>query len=109
MNNTIMVQSEYGVHKLCVNIILHFPLQVYFIYDEEVEEEDREELPPSEPIKRVNDRPHKFKDHYCKKPKFCDVCARMIVCTFPLSVFSCLMTGVSSSNCASFWRLFSEQ
>uniref|UniRef100_A0A8C4BVB5 SH3 and cysteine-rich domain-containing protein 3 n=1 Tax=Denticeps clupeoides TaxID=299321 RepID=A0A8C4BVB5_9TELE len=27
----------------------------------------------------VNDRPHKFKDHYCKKPKFCDVCARMIV------------------------------
>uniref|UniRef100_A0AAR2LDI8 SH3 and cysteine-rich domain-containing protein 3 n=1 Tax=Pygocentrus nattereri TaxID=42514 RepID=A0AAR2LDI8_PYGNA len=27
----------------------------------------------------VNDRPHKFKDHYCKTPKFCDVCARMIV------------------------------
>lgn len=56
-------------------------LQVYFIYDEEVEEEEKDELPPVEPAKPVNDRPHKFKDHYCKKPKFCDVCARMIVCT----------------------------
>ncbi|KAK5872204.1 hypothetical protein PBY51_012925 [Eleginops maclovinus] len=51
---------------------------VYFIYDEEVEVEEKEE-PPIEPVKPVNDSPHKFKDHYCKKPKFCDVCARMIV------------------------------
>lgn len=58
-------------------------LQVYFIYDEEVEEEEKDEAPPVEPVKPVNDRPHKFKDHYCKKPKFCDVCARMIVCTCP--------------------------
>lgn len=56
-------------------------LQVYFIYDEEVEEEEKDEPAPVEPVKPVNDRPHKFKDHYCKKPKFCDVCARMIVCT----------------------------
>lgn len=55
--------------------------QVYFIYDEEVEEEEKDEPAPVEPVKPVNDRPHKFKDHYCKKPKFCDVCARMIVCT----------------------------
>lgn len=55
-------------------------VQVYFIYDEEVEEEERDEPPPPESIKPINDRPHKFKDHYCKKPKFCDVCARMIVC-----------------------------
>lgn len=54
---------------------------MYFIYDEEVEEEEKDEPPPVEPVKPVNDRPHKFKDHYCKKPKFCDVCARMIVCT----------------------------
>ncbi|KAG8007957.1 SH3 and cysteine-rich domain-containing protein 3, partial [Nibea albiflora] len=52
---------------------------VYFVYDEEVEEEEKDEAPPAEPVKPVNDRPHKFKDHYCKKPKFCDVCARMIV------------------------------
>uniref|UniRef100_A0A8C5F1L3 SH3 and cysteine rich domain 3 n=1 Tax=Gopherus evgoodei TaxID=1825980 RepID=A0A8C5F1L3_9SAUR len=32
-----------------------------------------------EPQKPVNDKPHKFKDQYFKKPKFCDVCARMIV------------------------------
>ncbi|KAL3058345.1 hypothetical protein OYC64_010509 [Pagothenia borchgrevinki] len=51
---------------------------VYFIYDEEVEVEEKEEL-PVEPVRPVNDSPHKFKDHYCKKPKFCDVCARMIV------------------------------
>ncbi|KAJ3602197.1 hypothetical protein NHX12_029956 [Muraenolepis orangiensis] len=52
---------------------------VYFVYDEEVEEESREDPGPLEPVKPVNDKPHKFKDHYCKKPKFCDVCARMIV------------------------------
>uniref|UniRef100_A0A3B4YQE0 SH3 and cysteine rich domain 3 n=1 Tax=Seriola lalandi dorsalis TaxID=1841481 RepID=A0A3B4YQE0_SERLL len=51
---------------------------VYFIYEEEVEVEPEPELPP-DPVIRVNDKPHKFKDHYCKKPKFCDVCARMIV------------------------------
>lgn len=55
-------------------------LQVYFIYEEEVEVEEKEPEPPSEPVVRINDKPHKFKDHYCKKPKFCDVCARMIVC-----------------------------
>jgi hypothetical protein len=53
--------------------------QVYFVYDEEVEEEEREDPASLEPVKPVNDKPHKFKDHYCKKPKFCDVCARMIV------------------------------
>ncbi|XP_042563713.1 SH3 and cysteine-rich domain-containing protein 3 [Clupea harengus] len=52
---------------------------LYFVYDEEVEEEEKEEPPPPEPVKQVNEKPHKFKDHYCKKPKFCDVCARMIV------------------------------
>uniref|UniRef100_A0A672G0P9 SH3 and cysteine rich domain 3 n=1 Tax=Salarias fasciatus TaxID=181472 RepID=A0A672G0P9_SALFA len=52
---------------------------VYFIYEEEVEVEEKEPEPPSEPVVRINDKPHKFKDHYCKKPKFCDVCARMIV------------------------------
>lgn len=62
-------------------------LQVYFVYDEEVEVEEKDEPPPVEPIKPVNDRPHKFKDHYCKKPKFCDVCARMIVCTSIFSLF----------------------
>ncbi|KAJ0064129.1 hypothetical protein NL108_000987, partial [Boleophthalmus pectinirostris] len=51
---------------------------VYFIYEEEVEVEEKEPEPP-EPVLMVNDKPHKFKDHYCKKPKFCDVCARMIV------------------------------
>uniref|UniRef100_A0A8C4GWM6 SH3 and cysteine rich domain 3 n=1 Tax=Dicentrarchus labrax TaxID=13489 RepID=A0A8C4GWM6_DICLA len=51
---------------------------VYFIYEEEVEVEEKEPEPPP-PVVRVNDKPHKFKDHYCKKPKFCDVCARMIV------------------------------
>uniref|UniRef100_A0A8C8RHQ7 SH3 and cysteine-rich domain-containing protein 3 n=1 Tax=Pelusios castaneus TaxID=367368 RepID=A0A8C8RHQ7_9SAUR len=52
-----------------------------FYYYEEEEEEDEEEEPepPPEPQKPVNDKPHKFKDHYFKKPKFCDVCARMIV------------------------------
>lgn len=53
--------------------------QVYFVYDEEVEEEEAPPPPTPEPVILVNDRPHKFKDHYCKKPKFCDVCARMIV------------------------------
>ncbi|XP_071384187.1 SH3 and cysteine-rich domain-containing protein 3-like [Centroberyx affinis] len=61
------------------NVVKEEDNTVYFIYDEEVEEEEKEEPPPSEPIKPVNDKPHKFKDHYCKKPKFCDVCARMIV------------------------------
>lgn len=51
---------------------------MYFVYDEEVEVEEVPE-PPPEPVILVNDKPHKFKDHYCKKPKFCDVCARMIV------------------------------
>lgn len=53
-------------------------MKVYFIYEEEVEVEEKEPE-PQEPVIRVNDKPHKFKDHYCKKPKFCDVCARMIV------------------------------
>ncbi|XP_052003941.1 SH3 and cysteine-rich domain-containing protein 3-like [Xyrauchen texanus] len=54
--------------------------QVYFVYDEEVEEEEEAPPPPTpEPVVQVNERPHKFKDHYCKIPKFCDVCARMIV------------------------------
>uniref|UniRef100_A0A670IT95 SH3 and cysteine-rich domain-containing protein 3 n=1 Tax=Podarcis muralis TaxID=64176 RepID=A0A670IT95_PODMU len=53
---------------------------IYYIYEEEEEDEEEEEPePPPEPEKPVNDRPHKFKDHYFKKPKFCDVCARMIV------------------------------
>uniref|UniRef100_A0A4W6E985 SH3 and cysteine rich domain 3 n=1 Tax=Lates calcarifer TaxID=8187 RepID=A0A4W6E985_LATCA len=61
------------------NVVKEEDNTVYFIYDEEVEEEEREEPPPPEPVRPVNDKPHKFKDHYCKKPKFCDVCARMIV------------------------------
>ncbi|XP_055069693.2 SH3 and cysteine-rich domain-containing protein 3-like [Misgurnus anguillicaudatus] len=61
------------------NVVIEEDHTVYFIYDEEVEEEEKEEPPPPEPIPAVNDRPHKFKDHYCKKLKFCDVCARMIV------------------------------
>uniref|UniRef100_A0A3Q3WLA1 Uncharacterized protein n=1 Tax=Mola mola TaxID=94237 RepID=A0A3Q3WLA1_MOLML len=61
------------------NVVKEDDNTVYFIYDEEVEEEEKEEPPPAETVKPVNDRPHKFKDHYCKKPKFCDVCARMIV------------------------------
>ncbi|XP_072104963.1 SH3 and cysteine-rich domain-containing protein 3 isoform X4 [Mobula birostris] len=55
---------------------------VYYYYEEEEEEEEeeeKEEFPLPEPPKPVNDKPHKFKDHYFKKPKFCDVCARMIV------------------------------
>ncbi|XP_028347017.1 SH3 and cysteine-rich domain-containing protein 3 isoform X2 [Physeter macrocephalus] len=50
---------------------------IYYIYEEEEEEEEEEPLP--EPPKLVNDKPHKFKDHFFKKLKFCDVCARMIV------------------------------
>ncbi|KAM3622042.1 uncharacterized protein V6R79_019725 [Siganus canaliculatus] len=61
------------------NVVKEEDDTVYYIYDEEVEVEDKDEPPPTEPIKPINDRPHKFKDHYCKKPKFCDVCARMIV------------------------------
>ncbi|XP_058677966.1 SH3 and cysteine-rich domain-containing protein 3 [Ammospiza caudacuta] len=53
---------------------------LFYIYeDEEDEEEEEEPEPPPEPEKAVNDKPHKFKDHFFKKPKFCDVCARMIV------------------------------
>nr|XP_020634321.1 SH3 and cysteine-rich domain-containing protein 3 [Pogona vitticeps] len=51
---------------------------IYYIYEEEEEEEEEEPEPPP-PEKPVNDKPHKLKDHYFKKPKFCDVCARMIV------------------------------
>lgn len=77
-----------GRTTLFVPLTLHFAasLQVFFIYDEEVEEEQRDEPPAAEPAKPFNDRPHKFKDHYCKKAKFCDVCARMIVCAL-LSVY----------------------
>ncbi|XP_047669829.1 SH3 and cysteine-rich domain-containing protein 3 isoform X2 [Tachysurus fulvidraco] len=52
---------------------------VYFICDEELEEEEKEKPPPLEPVKPINNKPHKFKDHYCKELQFCDVCARMIV------------------------------
>eukprot|EP00062_Callorhinchus_milii_P024926 gi/632985375/ref/XP_007909647.1/ PREDICTED: SH3 and cysteine-rich domain-containing protein 3 [Callorhinchus milii] len=51
---------------------------VYYYYEEE-EDEEKEEEPPPELPKPFNDKPHKFKDHFFKKPKFCDVCARMIV------------------------------
>ncbi|XP_077185326.1 SH3 and cysteine-rich domain-containing protein 3 isoform X1 [Paroedura picta] len=50
-----------------------------YYFEEEEEDEEEEPEPPPEPEKPVNDKPHKFKDHYFKKPKFCDVCARMIV------------------------------
>ncbi|XP_062314640.1 SH3 and cysteine-rich domain-containing protein 3 [Osmerus eperlanus] len=60
------------------NVVKEEDNTVYFVYDEEVEVEEVPE-PPPEPVILVNDKPHKFKDHYCKKPKFCDVCARMIV------------------------------
>uniref|UniRef100_A0A4W5NN55 SH3 and cysteine rich domain 3 n=1 Tax=Hucho hucho TaxID=62062 RepID=A0A4W5NN55_9TELE len=60
------------------NIVKEEDNTVYFIYEEEVEVEEKE--PEPEPVViLVNDKPHKFKDHYCKTPKFCDVCARMIV------------------------------
>lgn len=52
---------------------------IFYIYEDEEEEEEEEPEPPPEPPKLVNDKPRKFKDHYFKKPKFCDVCARMIV------------------------------
>ncbi|XP_056607061.1 SH3 and cysteine-rich domain-containing protein 3-like [Triplophysa dalaica] len=61
------------------NVLREEDHTVYFIYDEEVEVEEKDEPPPPEPVQPVNDRPHKFKDHYCKEPRFCDVCARMIV------------------------------
>uniref|UniRef100_A0A669DPZ6 SH3 domain-containing protein n=1 Tax=Oreochromis niloticus TaxID=8128 RepID=A0A669DPZ6_ORENI len=38
----------------------------------------KDELLPPKPVKPANDKPHKFTDHYCKKPKFCDICAHMI-------------------------------
>ncbi|XP_070964148.1 SH3 and cysteine-rich domain-containing protein 3-like isoform X2 [Oncorhynchus clarkii lewisi] len=60
------------------NIVKEEDNTVYFIFEEEVEVEEKE--PEPEPVViLVNDKPHKFKDHYCKTPKFCDVCARMIV------------------------------
>ncbi|XP_043939559.1 SH3 and cysteine-rich domain-containing protein 3 isoform X2 [Protopterus annectens] len=55
---------------------------VFYIYEEEEEDDEEDEKKdetPAEPEKLINDKPHKFKDHYLKKPKFCDVCARMIV------------------------------
>uniref|UniRef100_A0A8C5I6A5 SH3 and cysteine-rich domain-containing protein 3 n=1 Tax=Gouania willdenowi TaxID=441366 RepID=A0A8C5I6A5_GOUWI len=61
------------------NVVKEEDNTVYFIYDEEVEEEEKVELPPPELLKPANAKPHKFKDHYCKKLKFCDACARMIV------------------------------
>ena len=81
---SILLSCQNVLPSTC--FLLH--LQVYFIYDEEVEVEEKDESPP-EPVKPVNDKPHKFKDHYCKKPKFCDVCARMIVCASS----SCLVFG----------------
>uniref|UniRef100_A0A8C2ETX2 SH3 domain-containing protein n=1 Tax=Cyprinus carpio TaxID=7962 RepID=A0A8C2ETX2_CYPCA len=64
------------------NVVKEDDNTVYFVYDEEVEEEEAPPPPTPEPVIQINDRPHKFKDHYCKKPKFCDVCARMIVRKF---------------------------
>lgn len=60
---------------------------IYYIYESEEEEEEEDTEPPPEPPRPVNDKPHKFKDHYLKKPKFCDVCARMIVCRSFFMVF----------------------
>lgn len=54
----------------------HFS-QALFIYDEEDKETQKPPLP--EPVKPSNDKPRKFKDHYCKKPQFYNVCAYMIV------------------------------
>ncbi|NXW73549.1 STAC3 protein, partial [Hirundo rustica] len=72
---------------------------IYYIYeDDEEEEEEEEPEPPPEPEKLVNDKPHKFKDHYFKKPKFCDVCARMIVPNRSDPVFETLRTGVIMAN-----------
>lgn len=71
-----------GLHPSTGDVTPVFDLfsQVYFIYDEEVEEEEeKEKPPPPEPVKPINNKPHKFKDHYCKELQFCDVCARMIV------------------------------
>ncbi|KAF3860228.1 hypothetical protein F7725_000483 [Dissostichus mawsoni] len=67
-------------------------MNVYFIYDEDVEVEEKEPEPPP-PVVRINDKPHKFKDHYCKKPKFCDVCARMIPPGFRRAYSSPLYTS----------------
>ncbi|KAJ8367717.1 hypothetical protein AAFF_G00311150 [Aldrovandia affinis] len=61
------------------NVVKEDNNTLYFVYNEEVEVEDKDDGPPPEPIIMVNEKPHKFKDHYCKKAKFCDVCARMIV------------------------------
>lgn len=62
-----------------------------------------------EPLRPVNDRLHKFKDHYyCKKLEFCDVCARMIVCEFTINltfVSLCLLVNnkfaLRCKNCKS--------
>ncbi|XP_053564155.1 SH3 and cysteine-rich domain-containing protein 3 isoform X3 [Bombina bombina] len=73
---------------------------IYYIYESEEEEEDLPPEPPPEPPRPVNDKPHKFKDHYLKKPKFCDVCARMIVSSANRTdpVFDTLRTGVVMAN-----------
>ncbi|XP_051565728.1 SH3 and cysteine-rich domain-containing protein 3-like [Myxocyprinus asiaticus] len=64
------------------NVVKEEDNTVYFVYNEEVEEEEAPPPPTPEPVVQVNKRLHKFKDHYCRKPKFCDVCARMIVRKF---------------------------
>ncbi|KAG9339690.1 hypothetical protein JZ751_023336, partial [Albula glossodonta] len=71
---------------------------VYFVYEEEVEVEEKEEPPPAEPVILVNDKPHKFKDHYCKKAKFCDVCARMIPPGFRRAYSSPLYSSEQSAQ-----------
>lgn len=80
-DNTVRMSARLCVCIVCTQLTF-CPPQVYFVYDEEVEEEEAPPPPTPEPVVQVNDRPHKFKDHYCKKPKFCDVCARMIVRKF---------------------------
>lgn len=76
-------------------------LKVYFIYEEEVEVEEKEPEPPPVVV-RINDKPHKFKDHYCKKPKFCDVCARMIVCMYHAKEINAQAVCLSLSTFNSF-------
>ncbi|XP_053724305.1 SH3 and cysteine-rich domain-containing protein 3-like isoform X1 [Synchiropus splendidus] len=83
------------------NVVKEEDNTVYFIYDEEVEEEEKEEPAPVEPVRPVNDRPHKFKDHYCKKPKFCDVCARMIVCEFQWTSKTLIVVSLTEDLCFS--------
>ncbi|MEE6471695.1 hypothetical protein FKM82_009341 [Ascaphus truei] len=73
---------------------------IYYIYESEEEEDDKIDEPLPEPPRPVNDKPHKFKDHYLKKPKFCDVCARMIVPAANRTdpVFDTLRSGVIMAN-----------